>query len=113
MTKWLIPALAVLLPLASRAGDARSVSEGHAIALKVCAVCHVVAADQTAPPHMRPPAPSFAEISARPEMTEMFLRNFLMKPHGEARALSAMPAFLIPGEADAMIAFLLSLKPRS
>ena len=38
-------------------------------------------------------------------MTEPFLRDFLLKPHGEARAMSAMPGFLMPSyQADAVIA---------
>jgi hypothetical protein len=62
---------------------------------------------------MRPPAPNFAEIAARPNVTEAFLRDFLTKPHGEARGLGAMPGFLMPGhQADAVIAYLLSLNAR-
>ncbi len=46
-------------------------------------------------------------------MNEAFLHDFLMKPHGEARAISAMPAFLMPStQADAVIAYLLGLKAR-
>jgi mono/diheme cytochrome c family protein len=111
-------ALGLLLALLSAAPpalgqEAPTVADGHAIALKVCAICHVVAADQAVPPTMKPPAPPFAEIAARPNMTEAFLRDFLLKPHGEARATSAMPGFLMPGhEADAVIAYLMSLKGR-
>jgi mono/diheme cytochrome c family protein len=95
------------------AQEAQAVAEGHAIALKVCAICHVIGPDQAEPPQMKPPAPDFTEIAQRPNVTEPFLRDFLMKPHGEGRALSAMPGFLIPGpQADAVIAYLLSLKPR-
>jgi mono/diheme cytochrome c family protein len=117
MMRWFLPVIAVLLPLAGviapRAEEAQMVAEGHAIALKICAICHVVAADQAAPPKMNPPAPNFAEIAQRSNVTEPFLRDFLMKPHGEARALSAMPAFLMSDrQADAAIAYLLSLKPR-
>lgn len=91
--------------------DAQKVAEGRQIALKVCAICHVVADDQAVPPTMKPPAPKFAEIAARPNVTETFLRDFLFKPHGEARALSAMPGFLMPSyQAEAVIAYLLSLK---
>jgi mono/diheme cytochrome c family protein len=97
----------------ARAQEAQEVAEGHAIALKVCAICHVVAEDQTQAPEMKPPAPRFSEIAARPNVTEAFLRDFLMKPHGGARRLSAMPGFLTPGpQVDAAIAYLMSLKPR-
>ena len=115
MTRSMIAALA-LSPLlaagAARGEDAQAAAEGHAIALKACAICHVVAADQAEPPQMKPPAPNFTEIARRPYVTEPFLRDFLMKPHGEARALSAMPGFLIPApQAEAVIAYLLSLEP--
>ena len=93
--------------------QAQKVADGREIALKVCAICHVVAEDQAAPPTMKPPAPKFAEIAARPNVTEASPRDFLMKPHGEARAMSAMPGFLMPSyQADAVISYLMSLKPR-
>ena len=93
------------------AQQARSPGEGRAIALKVCAACHVVAKDQAQAPTRNPPAPSFAEIAARPNVTEAFLHDFLTKPHGEARSLSAMPGFLMPShQADAVIAYLISLQ---
>jgi len=92
---------------------AKAVGEGREIALRICAICHVVADDQAVPPTLKPPAPSFAEIAARPNVTEASLRDFLMKPHGEARATSAMPGFLMPShQADAVIAYLMSLKGR-
>lgn len=109
-------ALALILALIGAAPalaqDAK-IAEGRQIALKICANCHVVTDDQAVPPTMKPPAPSFAGIAARPNVNEAFLRDFLMKPHGEARAISAMPGFLMPStQADAVIAYLLSLKAR-
>lgn len=123
MTGWLYPTLAFLLALAGgpsaaqaqdpQAQDAQAVAAGHALALKVCAACHVVGPDQATPPQMNPPAPNFVEVAGRPNVTGPFLRDFLAKPHGGTRALSAMPGFLIPGpEADAVIAYLLSLKAK-
>jgi mono/diheme cytochrome c family protein len=91
--------------------EARAVADGREIALKVCAICHVVADDQAAPPTLKPPAPPFAEIAARPNVTAASLRDFLTHPHGEARATSAMPGFLMPShQADAVIAYVMSLK---
>ena len=64
-------------------------------------------------PNGEPYSPNFTEIAARPNMTEAFLRDFLTKPHDQARALSAMPGFLMPSyQADAAIAYLMSLKPK-
>jgi mono/diheme cytochrome c family protein len=102
-----------LLGIAPALGQGAKVADGRAIALRVCAICHVVADDQAVAPTMKPPAPSFADIAARPNVTEPFLRDFLMKPHGQARAMSAMPGFLMPSyQADAAIAYLMSLKPK-
>ena len=92
---------------------AGTAADGREIALNVCAACHVVAEDQAAQPTLNPPAPNFAEIAARPNVTEAFLRDFLTEPHGQARAFSAMPGFLMPSrQADAVIAYLMSLKTR-
>ena len=112
-----IPALALALAFAGAASaigeESRLVADGREVALKVCAICHVVAEDQARSPTMTPPAPNFAEIAARPNVTEAFLRDFLTKPHGEARGLSAMPGFRMPGyQADAVITYLLSLNAR-
>ena len=92
---------------------AGTVTDGRDIALKVCSSCHVVVSGQVQPPTLKPPAAPFAEIAARPNVTEAFLRDFLAKPHGEARSVSAMPGFLMPSrQADAIIAYLMSLKAK-
>jgi mono/diheme cytochrome c family protein len=102
-----------LVSVAPALGQEAKIADGRAIALRVCAVCHVVADDQAVAPTLKPPAPHFADIAARPNVTEAFLRDFLTKPHGQARALSAMPGFLMPShQADAAIAYLMSLKPK-
>ena len=107
----LILAFAALRPALGQ--EAQKIADGRQIALKICAICHVVTEDQAVPPTMKPPAPPFAEIAARPNVNEAFLRDFLLKPHGEARAMSAMPGFLMPStQADAVIAYLMSLKAR-
>ena len=109
-------ALAIALPGIVPAGaqtPAGTVADGREITLKLCASCHVAVSDQVQPPTLKPPAPSFAEIAARPNVTEAFLRDVLAKPHGEARSLSAMPGFLMPSrQADAIIAYLMSLRAR-
>ena len=90
------------------------VAVGRDIALKICANCHVVASDQETAPLLKPPAPSFAEIAARPATNEASLRDFLGKPHGEARRSSKMPAFTL-GESQIapLIAYIESLRPAS
>jgi mono/diheme cytochrome c family protein len=105
--------LALIGTLPARGQEASAVASGRAIALRICANCHVAVEDQAQTPTLKPPAPSFAEIAARPNVTESSLRDFLMKPHGEARSVSAMPGFLMPSrQADAVIAYLMSLKGR-
>src|SRR5690348_17831317 len=98
--------------IAPALGQEGKIAEGRAVALRVCGACHVVADDQAVAPTLNPPAPPFAEIAARPKATEAFLRDFLTKPHGDARTSSAMPGFLMPSsQADAAIAYLMSLRP--
>jgi mono/diheme cytochrome c family protein len=102
-----------LVGIARALGQEAKIAHGRAFALRLCAICHVVADDQAVPPTLSPPAPSFTEIAARSNVTEGFLREFLTKPHGQARALSTMPGFLMPSyQADAAIAYLMSLKPK-
>jgi mono/diheme cytochrome c family protein len=105
--------LVALFGIAPALGQQAKVADGREIALKVCAICHVVAEDQAVAPTLKPPAPSFSDIAARPAVTEAFLRDFLTKLHGQARALSAMSGFVMPSyRADAVIAYVMSLKPK-
>jgi mono/diheme cytochrome c family protein len=113
-----LPALALAIALlgivpAGAETPMSKIADGRGIALKVCASCHVVVSDQVQPPTLKPPAPPFAEIAAGPKVTEAYLRDFLTKPHGEARSVSAIPGFLMPSrQADAIIAYLMSLKAK-
>ena len=93
---------------------ARDTRLGRDIALKLCATCHVVAEDQESAPLLKPPAPSFAEIAARPATNEASLREFLGKPHSEARRTSKMPLFTL-GEFQIapLVAYIESLRPPS
>ena len=109
-------ALALALAFARTApacGQEADVAAGRKLALDVCASCHVVAPDQARAPLLNPPAPSFAEIAARPDVSEASLRRFLAEPHGDPRRMSAMPAFLLPpSQVEAAVAYLLGLRPR-
>jgi mono/diheme cytochrome c family protein len=109
----LAPALALLGNTAANSEEATSelVIAGHDFALKICANCHVVAKDQDSVPILKPPAPSFTAIVARPEATEASLRSFLSNPHGKLRQNSKMPNFqLADFQIDQIVAYLLSLK---
>ena len=93
---------------------ADAIAAGRDIALNICATCHVVAEDQESAPLLKPPAPSFAEIAARPATNEASLREFLGKPHSEARRTSKMPLFTL-GEFQIapLVAYIESLRPPS
>jgi mono/diheme cytochrome c family protein len=109
----LAPALALLGSIAANSEEATSelVIAGHDFALKVCANCHVVAKDQDSVPVLKPPAPSFIAIVARPETTEVSLRSFLSNPHRNLRQNSKMPNFLLADfQINQIVAYLLSLK---
>ena len=101
-----------LAPANAQPSKADPIAAGRDIALKICASCHVVANDQETAPLLKPPAPSFAEIAARPTTNEASLRDFLGKPHGEARRASKMPAFTL-GELQIapLVAYIESLRP--
>ncbi len=111
----LAPTLFALAMGAANAQEPKAdpVAAGRDIALKICANCHVVASGQDSAPLLNPPAPSFAEIAARPATNEASLRDFLGKPHGEARRSSKMPAFTL-GEFQIapLIAYIQSLRNR-
>jgi mono/diheme cytochrome c family protein len=93
--------------------DEAAVAAGRKLALEVCVSCHVVEPGQARAPTLHPPAPSFAKIAARPNVTAASLRTFLSEPHGETRRRSGMPPFLLArSEVDSVVAYLLSLKAR-
>ncbi len=68
-----------LITIAPALGQEAKIADGREIAMRVCAACHVVVDGQAVAPTLKPPAPSFAEIAARPDVTEAFLRDFLTK----------------------------------
>lgn len=101
--------LVLTMSLPAAAGDAAKIEAGRTLALKICAKCHVVADGQPAPV-LRPPALSFGDIAARPDMTEAQLRAFLSHPHGGERRASGMAPFaLTASQTNAAIAYLMSL----
>jgi len=66
-------------------------SQGHRLALLVCAACHVVATDQEGPPILRIPGPSFDAIANKPETTAASLRAFLTTAHTKIATPTSMP----------------------
>ncbi len=90
---------------------AAEVIAGHALAIRVCAVCHLAAPDQRARPMLKPPAPPFAKIMKRRDITVDSLRTFLATTHRGLDEPNGMPN---PSLADFQIkqavAYLLSLR---
>jgi mono/diheme cytochrome c family protein len=91
-------------PALAQPQPAPLVEAGARIAQQWCANCHAIA------PGQQPPtgdaAPSFPAIARLTPTTEMSLRVFLQTPHVN------MPNYqLSRAETDAVVAYILSLKP--
>ena len=69
-------------PAWSQQGNtADDVSQGHHLAVEICAFCHLAAPDQHAQPILHPPAPPFAAIMQRKDVTVQSLTDFMKKTH--------------------------------
>ncbi len=94
---------------------ADDVRKGHHLATLLCTACHVVAPDQNYPPTLSPPAPSFASIAQRKDVTAKSLKAFLLTTRDGLDDPKGMPS---PNLADfqvrELVAYILSLgKQRS
>ena len=81
-------AMAILGAEPVAAADAAA---GGAIARKVCTSCHIVSSDQEVKPVYGNDLPSFAEIAARPGMTEDALVKILKGTHRAHKPTAGMP----------------------
>ena len=98
---------------AGQGGDftAADVRAGHNLAVKVCAVCHLAAPDQSAQPMMRPPAPPFASIMQRNDITADSLRTFIATTHRGLDEPNGMPnPDLADFQVKQAVAYLMSLR---
>jgi len=96
-----------ILPVEGASSDASRKllqREGSRIAKVWCANCHVVADGQSVP--AQSDAPSFAELAAKEDQSETKLQGFLLTPRHPMPPLNLSRA-----EMDAVIAYILSLKP--
>ncbi len=94
----------------SAADDIRA---GRALALKVCAFCHVVAPKQDMPPILDPPAPSFRSIANKRGATAESIRRFLKETHSSVKTLNNMPnPEITEDQAREAAAFIMSLRER-
>jgi len=87
-------------------------ARGEQIAREICAVCHVVAADQEFPPLLREPTPSFSEIANRPTTTARGLQRFITKTHWDEHSLPmSMPdPMMLPEQMIAVSHYIMSLR---
>jgi mono/diheme cytochrome c family protein len=92
----------------------RRVEAGEALALRQCAICHVVTSDPSYRPTLLRPTPSFAAIADDPNTTAQSLRRFIAATHWDAKAIPmTMPAQLLsPEETRNVIDYILSLRKK-
>jgi len=102
--------LATAVAVADGSPDRRLV-RGRELALNVCSACHLVASDQPFSPLLRPPAPSFVEIAARPGLRAQDLRRFVVTTHWDEKTLPAtMPnPLLTEAETADVVRYIMSL----
>jgi mono/diheme cytochrome c family protein len=79
------------IALVARAETTGNPAEGHRLALKICAACHVVAPDQQSPPLLRDPAPNFQAIAGRRDISAALLQQFILTTHSEIATPDNMP----------------------
>ncbi len=79
-----------------------SVSEGHHLAQKTCATCHVIVPNGFG---SWTDAPSFESIANRPGITQQWLAAFVQKPH-----MHMVMDQYTPAQANAIASFILSLR---
>ena len=91
--------------------DTDEITQGHALAVQICANCHVVARDQPNKPILTQPTPSFAAIARRNTLDADWLKAFLTSTHRGADNPSGMPnPALIDTHVRQIIAYLMSLR---
>ena len=79
------PLLEFLLRSSQGPSLAADASNGKRVAVRWCAACHVVTADQR---HAYADAPSFREIANRPNFSESGLVTFLLNAHAKMPNMS-------------------------
>ena len=106
---------AVLAMVAIREAQAEDtaalVKRGHSLAAEICGNCHVAAPDQPYAPIMQPPAPPFALLAQRPDLTADRLKTFLATTHRDVQSPQGMPnPMLMDFQIDEVTAYILSLR---
>jgi len=108
-----VAAAATLEARAQETAAGTDPQSGLGIALRICAVCHVVSPDQPNPTILQPSAPSFRSIANRPGVTLESLRTFMLKTHATVDTPSNMPnPQLSDDQASAVAGYLVSLRKK-
>jgi mono/diheme cytochrome c family protein len=91
--------------------DTDETAQGRALAIQICANCHVVARNQPNKPILVQPTPSFASIARRNTLDPDWLKAFLTSTHRGTDNPSGMPnPALIDAHVRQIIAYLMSLR---
>jgi len=86
-------------------------AEGHRLALKICAACHLVASDQQSPPLLRKPAPNFQAIAGRRDISGASLQQFILTTHSDIATPDNMPnPQLTDDQASDIASYIVSLR---
>lgn len=90
---------------------ADDVRKGRHLAILLCTSCHFVAPDQPYAPTLSPPAPSFAAIAQRQDVSADSLTKFLNTTNQSWNSPRGMPyPNLAPFQTKAIVAYILSLR---
>lgn len=71
--------------------NSEDIRQGHRLASELCSICHVATPDQATLPIQHPPAPPFATILQRKDLTAEWLTNFLNTTHRGLDEPNGMP----------------------
>ena len=111
--------LASLLALSVAVGSASAqpstnaddVSAGHHLAVEICSICHLAAADQPRAPILKPPGPPLAAFVQGKDVTAASLTNFIKTTHRGLDEPNGMPnPDLADYQIKQVVAYLLSLR---
>jgi cytochrome c len=99
---FLVAACVALVPHVVSAAPPSAASDGHKLAQRYCAVCHVIA---PSPVRGWTDAPSFEAVANRKGTTTRALSTFIQHPHMDMENTGRPP-----GEANDIAAYIFSLR---
>jgi mono/diheme cytochrome c family protein len=92
---------------------ASDIRDGHRLASELCSICHLATPDQATLPIRHPPAPPFATILQRKDLTSEWLTNFLKTTHRGLDEPNGMPnPDLADFQIKQIVAYLMSVQQR-